>query len=327
MSPANTVTKDQSAILKIIEAEKEISQLDLAKKAKFDQVKVARIVLELSEIGFIDSIEKTEREFSLTKEGKKYLKEGLPEKQVFLALKEIEGKILLDDFKEKSKLNPMIVNIAMGWLRKKNWVEFSKEGKKTFVEAKEISDDIDEQVLELIGKNKIQEELTNNEIQKSIDDLKKRKLIEIQEKRVRITKLSTEGEKYIKQGIKILDKMETTLTPKMIITGSWKKKQFKPYDPTESVPVTYFGRKHPVIEVINELREIFIEMGYTEIRGPIVESEFWNFDALFQPQDHPARELADTFKISKPNKADLPSKEIKQTSPSEPLYLIKRMHR
>ena len=310
MSPAKIITKDQSAILKIIEVEKEISQIDLAKKAKFDQVKVARIMLELSEIGFIDSIEKTEREISLTKEGKKYLKEGLPEKQVFLVLKKIKGKILLDEFKENTKLNPMIINIAMGWLRKKNWVEFSKEGKKTFVEAKEISEDIDEQVLELVGNNKIKTELVKNEIQKSIDDLKRRKLIEIQEKRVRIAKLSAEGEKYIKQGVEILDKMETTLTPKMIITGSWKKKQFKPYDPTESVPITYFGRKHPVIEVINELREIFIEMGYSEIRGPIVESEFWNFDALFQPQDHPARELADTFKLTHPAKADLPEKEI-----------------
>ena len=107
--PSGTITKDQSEILALIDKKKEISQKDIINTTKFDQVKVARIVLELSEIGFIDSIEKTEREFSLTKEGKKYLKEGLPEKQVFLALKEIEGKILLDDFIFSSNENLKLV--------------------------------------------------------------------------------------------------------------------------------------------------------------------------------------------------------------------------
>ncbi|HUU76874.1 MAG TPA: phenylalanine--tRNA ligase subunit alpha [candidate division Zixibacteria bacterium] len=310
MSPTDTLTKDQSTILKIIEIEKEISQKDLVKKTKFDQVKVAKIVLELSEKSLVDSIEKTEKDFFLTKEGKSYLKIGLPEKQVFSALTKFKGKVLLDDFKEKSGLNQMLVNIAVGWLRRKDWVEFTKEGKKTFIEAKEMTEDIDENVLQLISKSEIQPVISNTEIQESIENLKKRKILEIQEKRTRIVKLSPEGIKAINQGIKVLDKLETTLTPKMIITGAWRKKEFKSYDPSESVPVTHLGRKHPVIEVINELREIFLEMGFTEIRGPIVESEFWNFDALFQPQDHPARELADTFKLSHPAKANLPPKEL-----------------
>ncbi|NHJ04254.1 MAG: phenylalanine--tRNA ligase subunit alpha [Candidatus Heimdallarchaeota archaeon] len=310
MSSTNTLTKEQSTVLKIIETEKEISQKDLVKKTKFDQVKVAKIVLELSEKNFVDSIEKTEKDISLTKEGKSYLKIGLPEKQVFNALTKFKGKVLLDDFKEKSGLDQVLVNIAVGWLRRKGWVEFTKEGKKTFIEVKEMTEDIDENVLQLISKNEIQSAISNTDIQESIENLKKRKILEIQEKRTRIVKLSSEGIKALNQGIKVLDKLETTLTPKMIITGTWRKKQFKSYDPTESVPVTHLGRKHPVIEVINELREIFLEMGFTEIRGPIVESEFWNFDALFQPQDHPARELADTFKLSHPAKADLPSKEL-----------------
>src|SRR2546425_12727981 len=41
-------------------------------------------------------------------------------------------------------------------------------------------------------------------------------------------------------------------------------------------------------------------MGFTEIQGDFVLSAFWNFDALFQPQDHPARDQLDTFYLSKP---------------------------
>ncbi|MHA1171813.1 MAG: hypothetical protein ACTSQ3_07025, partial [Candidatus Heimdallarchaeota archaeon] len=90
--------KDQSEILKVIEKKDEISQKDIIEATKFDQVKVARIILELSEKGLIDSIEKTEREVILTKEGQKYVEIGLPEKQVFSILKKENDRVLLEDF-------------------------------------------------------------------------------------------------------------------------------------------------------------------------------------------------------------------------------------
>jgi phenylalanyl-tRNA synthetase alpha chain len=57
------------------------------------------------------------------------------------------------------------------------------------------------------------------------------------------------------------------------------------------------GKNHPVTRLSNHLRTIMSELGFSEMEGDIIESSFWNFDALFQPQDHPARELADTFYI------------------------------
>jgi phenylalanyl-tRNA synthetase alpha chain len=63
-------------------------------------------------------------------------------------------------------------------------------------------------------------------------------------------------------------------------------------------------------KIIQRTREIFLEMGFTEIRGPIVETAFWNFDALFQPQDHPAREMQDTFYLSNPQEGGLPAKSV-----------------
>ncbi len=57
------------------------------------------------------------------------------------------------------------------------------------------------------------------------------------------------------------------------------------------------GKTHPVTKITNRMKNIMSELGFQELEGDIIESSFWNFDALFQPQDHPARELADTFYI------------------------------
>jgi len=310
MPPTKKVSKDQATILELINEHKEIGHKEIVEITKIDQVRVAKTILELSEAGFIDSIEKTTQIISLTKEGKGYVKSGLPEKLVFDALKNEKERTLLDDFKKNSGINEQLINIAIGWLRRKNWVEFTKEGKKTFVKTKTMSKDIDQEVLLLVKNNEIASKTSEPKIKESLANLRKRKIIDIQDVRSRIAKLTHEGKTLVSKGLQIQEKLETILTPKMIITGSWKSKNFKRYDPEENVPQTYIGRKHPVIEVIKEMRDIFIEMGFKEIRGPIIESEFWNFDALFQPQDHPARELADTFKIAKPSKAKLPAKEI-----------------
>ncbi len=68
------------------------------------------------------------------------------------------------------------------------------------------------------------------------------------------------------------------------------------------------GKEHPLSKLENRIKSIFLSMGFEEMKGGIVESAFWNFDALFQPQDHPARELADTFYVS--GKAELPDNEL-----------------
>ena len=79
----------------------------------------------------------------------------------------------------------------------------------------------------------------------------------------------------------------------------------------------FAARTHPLKDTIDEIREIFVKLGFSEIQGNLTQSSFWNFDALFTPQDHPARELQDTFylenlKFEKPAS----SKQIKQVSAS-----------
>ena len=63
---------------------------------------------------------------------------------------------------------------------------------------------------------------------------------------------------------------------------------------------------HPLRRIIEEIRNVFINLGFNESKGPILESAFWNFDCLFQPQDHAAREMQDTFYIKNPSHSKLP---------------------
>ncbi|MFZ0264679.1 MAG: phenylalanine--tRNA ligase subunit alpha [Nitrososphaeraceae archaeon] len=87
------------------------------------------------------------------------------------------------------------------------------------------------------------------------------------------------------------------LTPQLIASGRWKDVRFSPLDVEAPTTSLHAGKKHPLQNLIDEIKEVFIGMGFLEIDGPLIQSSFWNFDVLFTPQDHPAREMQDTFYI------------------------------
>jgi len=129
--------------------------------------------------------------------------------------------------------------------------------------------------------------------------------------------ITDEGKKFsaIKKGLRG-DEMPP-LTSDMIKTGHWHEEDgilyldymglfyhASPYDPSLLADKIYPGKRHPYQRIIDFMREIMLEMGFVEIKGQIVQSSFWNFDALFQPQDHPAREMQDTFYLD--SRAEIP---------------------
>ena len=88
------------------------------------------------------------------------------------------------------------------------------------------------------------------------------------------------------------------LTPEILATGAWRGKGLRAIDVEAKAPRFFPGRRHPVRDFIREVREVYISMGFTELQGDSVHPAFWNFDALFIPQDHPGREMQDTFYIA-----------------------------
>lgn len=96
------------------------------------------------------------------------------------------------------------------------------------------------------------------------------------------------------------------LTAEALKDGSWKSAEFKSYNFAalgERVGGGYF---QPLLKVRAEFRAILMGMGFEEMpTNRWVESSFWNFDALFQPQSHPARDAHDTF-FTKDHTLDIP---------------------
>jgi phenylalanyl-tRNA synthetase alpha chain len=96
-----------------------------------------------------------------------------------------------------------------------------------------------------------------------------------------------------------IEKPEADLTADLLINDAWKEKTFKPINLDSLGTPLDIGHLHPLLKVRSEFRKIFLEMGFQEMpTNNYVENSFWNFDALFQPQQHPARDAHDTFFIS-----------------------------
>lgn len=96
------------------------------------------------------------------------------------------------------------------------------------------------------------------------------------------------------------------LTPEMLADGSWRNAEFRRYDVSLEADRIYPGKTHPLMRVIDKVRLAYLELGFSEAGCEMAESAFWDFDCLFQPQDHPAREMQDTFYLKQPRRYELP---------------------
>jgi phenylalanyl-tRNA synthetase alpha chain len=102
------------------------------------------------------------------------------------------------------------------------------------------------------------------------------------------------------------------ITPEILSGEEWRDADFKPYDVTLPAPTPAAGKAHPMQALIERIRAIFLEMGFSEIDGDYVTTAGWNMDALFIPQDHPAREMQDTFYLDEPKSIPISEDRISQ---------------
>jgi len=242
--------------------------------------------------------------YKLTEEGKDYLKNGLPEKQL---LKFLESEKPLE---EVSKFPNS--QIAIGWARRKEWIKIENNivrltdsGKKATGERtkeEKALDDIDK-------KGEAEQELIKVLLSRNLVEEVKRTLEELSAKpkpsfwqRLRIKSEEKEQKTEITE--------IAQLTPDMIKTGEWKSKPFRRYDVNVPAPKIYGGKKQPYIQFIEDIRERLIGLGFQEMKGPMVETLFWNSDVLFMPQDHPARGIHDIFYLKTPTMGDLPDENL-----------------
>lgn len=290
----------------------------LGDKAKVDQIvetsdlahaAVMRAALKLSRERLIKLHEQKQTTVSLNKEGRAYARKELPERCLIDALINLGGHAKIDKVVEKASLKAQLVPIALGWLRRKGWATIERKD-RTLTALKEPQRGKDEGILALLVERGlvVTEELGKEE-REAVLILRKRKLVETEGKTLRTLELTAKGRKLLEKGARIVEEV-SQLTPQLVVSRMWRETKLRRFDVTAPGPSVYPGKVHPMQQMIERARRIFLEMGFTEIRGPLVQTAFWNFDALFQPQDHPAREMMDTFYLSIPKAGELPEKDV-----------------
>lgn len=269
----------------------------LSGKTGLNADKILRTVSWLKTKGLVDVQENVKTIISMGPEGVEYAKKGLPERRL---IDSIMDGVSIGDLRKKS--DEKTFGIGFGWLRRKDLIKV-KDG---VVTVKGSSETGDEKLLKTISsKTRVVFEDLSPDEKKAAELLKSRKDVVVfsEEKLIRfkITDAGVAASKNLTP-----DDSVSQLTPELISSGDWKNKRFRPYDVSVYVKPAYPAKKHPLKSEIDSIRGIFLGMGFTEIKGGFVESSFWNFDALFTAQDHPVRDMHDTFYLKNPKEIEIP---------------------
>jgi phenylalanyl-tRNA synthetase alpha chain len=247
--------------------------------------------------------------YCLGEEGKIFLYKGFPEKRALIQLFEKNGSMIIDEL--ISVLDRKEIPVAVGWLKNNGWASLRKDEGKTIIMITDKGKNSvhlvtkDEEILKLLDRKPY------SEIEKSkIENLLSRKnVIKSKDIVTSTVCLTNEGDKIPFDKIVINDEI-SQMTSSIIKNGEWKSRNIRPYDINAFAPKKFGGKTHPLIALIDNIRQMFLEIGFKEIQGNFVESSFWNMDMLFIPQDHPARDMQDTFYCKKPSVINIQDEDL-----------------
>ena len=272
----------------------------VSKKTGINKDAMLRSAFVLQEYGLVDVVEDSQEAIVLTEEGRKFLNEKFPEQRV---MEHASRQAQVSSLTEEER------KIGVSWAVRNRWVKIANGS------------------LQLISKQDrypLYEALSSISEGKEVDKKAVASLIERGSVESKVTKsysfkLTSEGQaaaKKIKESGDSGRGEINELSHALIVSGEWKNSKFRKYNLKAEVERAKKGAAHPINEYARQIKDIFVSMGFEEMEGNEIESGFWNFDALFTPQDHPARELHDTFYLSKPSELDYPDEigqRVKET--------------
>tara|TARA_Y100000034_G_C6878155_1_gene401937 strand:- start:8 stop:1522 length:1515 start_codon:yes stop_codon:yes gene_type:complete len=308
MTVVSKLTDIERIVLKNIKEDIEFK--DLVTSTKLKDIEVMRALQWLKNKDLVSIDEKSAEFIFLDKNGLIYLEKDLPEIRFLQVVK--SAKSSMQDVMDKAGLEKVEVSVCLGILKKKAAIEIQKDKdlnfKITSIGKKLLEKPSLEQFfLEKLSKESIKISDLKPEEKLAFDNLISRKQIIRKELiKDRFISLTSSGKKI---STKDLDKgYVDKLTSSMLKSGSWKDKDFRSFDVEINVPKVNYGRRHFVKLATDYAKNVWLNMGFKEMTGTLVNTSFWNFDALFTAQDHPVRELQDTFFLE--SKGTLPDKKI-----------------
>ncbi len=313
-----TLPLNEYRVLRALAEKREAVVLsDLALELEMDQAQVDPSVRSLEEKGLCELREETYEEYRLGKEGEAFGDGRFPERRVVEALVGKGGTADMTEMGALTGMEQKVVGQSLRWLSKKGWaqkkgrlLEVSEAGREA-LEGGSGSDEALVRALGSMGKaTAVELEAAGVDVKGGLKLLEGRSgFLKTKTRTTRWVGVTREGSELVETGVTALKEVNE-LTPDMLKEGSWREVRFRPYDMSLEAYKTVPGKMHPFQRVLQDTRRVFLEMGFTEVISPYVESAFWDFDALFQPQDHPARDMQDTFYLSRPAECKLPGREM-----------------
>jgi len=267
-------------------------------------------------------IEETDRikitEYSITDLGFEYREKGTPEERLLALVRdETEDPLTLPEIAQKLGLENRDAGSAFGALSKRGLLVMNEE--KRVVASKEPAatgiKDVRELLLRFDEQTKIAEQDLSEEQKTLIQSLSRKRgadkgmfrVIEREQVAYRLTPAGLQAAEALHKAGVSGEKIGQ-VTPEILRSGEWKNASFRSYNINTPAQRVLLGRKNPYVEFLEELKDKLNSLGFEEFDGPLLETEFWNCDALFMPQFHAARDIHDVYYVKNPTHA----KEIEQ---------------
>ena len=284
---------------------------DILKVTELKDVEVMRALQWLQNKNVIKIKEEQKELVFLDENGRKYLKDGLPEKRFLEAIK---NPASADEIKKEMELSDEELMISLGVLKSKAAIEIAKgngisvsiteHGKNLlrhgFPEERFLKGHFPKETISL-----------NDEEKFALSNLRKRKrIVKVDLSKIINAELTETGKKLVKENIE--EDLIEKISPSLMKSGSWKGRKFRRFDIKINVPEIFAGRKQHYRRFLDEVRQKFIALGFEEMTGPIIETDFWDMDALFMPQFHSARDIHQGYYIKEPKYSkNLPEDVVK----------------
>ena len=206
------------------------------------------------------------------------------------------GRVPMAELKAHFKSNQEF-SAALGRASSAGWISIAAEQGAPVVTLRDLQGAKRLRSLLLTLAGGVEESKVGFKLRELSADLLRRGLLVRNESRITTVTITKAGKEALASAKTetYVEKFTPDLLASVRSTGADVK--LRPIDVKAPAASFFPGRRHPVKEFINEVREVYLSMGFVEITGNSIQSSFWNFDALFTPQDHPARDLQDTFYI------------------------------
>ncbi len=298
----SSLTRIESTVLKALKSP--LTDREISKRTNLKNIEVLRGISWLESKSLVKVKNSVKEIAELTQTGKNYLENGLPEDKI-LGVLVLERGADHKQIMKKAGIDDSEFRAGVGILRKAGMIKFDSGIIKITKKGES----------QLKSKNKYLETMKGlpsevKKINEKITELKRRGIVSLEIQTTKHVALTNKGINAFKRikNVEMIDR----ITPSVIKKNLWKDKKIRRYDVRAKVPKKNIGKKQPYLAFLDELKNKLVRLGFKEMKGPVVETNFWNCDALFMPQDHPARGIHDIYYVKKPKSGNVPKDFLKK---------------